>query len=322
MLTPTPHPRRSQQFPFLDLPGELRNAVYKLCLVKGTIYPCPRPTYDHRYDNAKPYSKPEWALLAVSRQIRNEAADILLKQNHFVLGYHSGAGSLFWGPTFADTDAPGPVDDDDGPEDDDFINDEHEDLYQLTRRKVTSISITLDARGFATDLMDTVALSARFSSPNMEERDVIVKAHERFEDSYHMWDHLWAAFPRARLLQVDITNAYCPSDCHRYIDLAAKVLGSAIKDATVLEILEVVGTRNSAERAVIKEAVIAGGASNVYKGRRLRTLRFKQWTCRNLQCIRLHKEYHRNGLEDEEIDVRSLMDGGEACSITQDMSTS
>ncbi|KAL8992741.1 MAG: hypothetical protein Q9169_006873, partial [Polycauliona sp. 2 TL-2023] len=68
-------------FPFLHLPGEIRNQIYEMCLVvHGTINPHP----NHQQENRivpKGQSKPSVALLRVSKQVKAEAQPILFGKN-------------------------------------------------------------------------------------------------------------------------------------------------------------------------------------------------------------------------------------------------
>lgn len=58
--------------PFLDLPAELRNSIYRLCLID-------RPRFSIRVHDAFKFP----ALLQVNSQIRSEASSIFLLENHF-----------------------------------------------------------------------------------------------------------------------------------------------------------------------------------------------------------------------------------------------
>ncbi|CAO1602201.1 MAG: hypothetical protein LQ349_008599 [Xanthoria aureola] len=68
-------------FPFLQLPAEIRNQIYELCVVvDGTINPYPAPSYD-RPIVTKGQSKPLVALLRVSKLVNAEARPILYGRN-------------------------------------------------------------------------------------------------------------------------------------------------------------------------------------------------------------------------------------------------
>ncbi|KAL8643853.1 MAG: hypothetical protein Q9226_008079 [Calogaya cf. arnoldii] len=68
-------------FPFLRLPGELRNQIYELCLVvDGTINPYPAQ-YQDNLIVPKGQSKPSVALLRVSKLVKAEAQPILYGRN-------------------------------------------------------------------------------------------------------------------------------------------------------------------------------------------------------------------------------------------------
>jgi hypothetical protein len=58
---------------FFDIPAEIRNIIYELCLIKGKIFPRSRCRSAERYKDLLKYEKPTWHLLAVSQQVRSEA---------------------------------------------------------------------------------------------------------------------------------------------------------------------------------------------------------------------------------------------------------
>ncbi|KAI4263544.1 MAG: hypothetical protein L6R42_001313 [Xanthoria sp. 1 TBL-2021] len=69
-------------FPFLELPAEIRNEIYEMCLVvDGTINPYPVPYRDNNLIAPNGQSKPLVALLRVSKLLNAEARPILYGRN-------------------------------------------------------------------------------------------------------------------------------------------------------------------------------------------------------------------------------------------------
>lgn len=76
-----PYPAESQKSAFMRLPREIRNLIYKFCLiVHGQVVPY-KENYDR--DTAQDYTgdKPILALFAVDKAIRKEAASIFYGKN-------------------------------------------------------------------------------------------------------------------------------------------------------------------------------------------------------------------------------------------------
>ncbi|EME85004.1 uncharacterized protein MYCFIDRAFT_83051 [Pseudocercospora fijiensis CIRAD86] len=72
-MTSTNHPRPNESFRFLDLPGELRNLIYRMALVTDT------PTII----TSSGYSRP--ALISVNKEIREETAGIFYFENRYLV---------------------------------------------------------------------------------------------------------------------------------------------------------------------------------------------------------------------------------------------
>ena len=153
VVAPKPSPPKTKPFRFLDLPAELRETIYELCLVKGTVYLAPRPTFDHRYNGIQPFENPTWALLGVNRQVRDETAKVLLTNNHFVLSYDQRSREKFWSTRAMSPQRswrsmfgrPKP--------------DPRRMLPGLVRTHLKSVSITFDIRNIANDMITVGCLA-------------------------------------------------------------------------------------------------------------------------------------------------------------------
>ncbi|KAF1851467.1 uncharacterized protein K460DRAFT_362209 [Cucurbitaria berberidis CBS 394.84] len=75
-------------FPFLDLPPEIRNMIYEELVVVGKIFYAP-DSYDisnnQRFHEYKLFRKPELQLFRVCKQVHEEAENLYLSKNLFVL---------------------------------------------------------------------------------------------------------------------------------------------------------------------------------------------------------------------------------------------
>lgn len=84
--------QKSTRLELLQLPGEIRNKIYRHCLVVGEVYPRPRPDEDDRLKNRSDFQKPMTQVFEVCRQIFTEAAPLYFAENKFVLSY----GDIPW----------------------------------------------------------------------------------------------------------------------------------------------------------------------------------------------------------------------------------
>jgi hypothetical protein len=77
---------------FLQLPAEIRNMIYRYCLVVGEVYPRPKPHDDDRLNDRANFQQPQTQVFQLCRQIFAEAAPLCFAENKFVLSY----GRLPW----------------------------------------------------------------------------------------------------------------------------------------------------------------------------------------------------------------------------------
>jgi hypothetical protein len=82
-----PESGKEQTFDFLGLPGELRDAIYELCVAVGEVriaYCKQMKRLDMRYKPQRD-RKAEMSLFGVSKAVRREALKLYLSRNHFVI---------------------------------------------------------------------------------------------------------------------------------------------------------------------------------------------------------------------------------------------
>ncbi|KAK4543885.1 hypothetical protein LTR36_004659 [Oleoguttula mirabilis] len=231
----------SQVFRFVDLPPELRNVIYELCLAKGKVFLRPRPTYDQRYEGYEHFDRPDWQLLSVSRQVRTEAVAVLTSHNHFVISYEHDGWEPFLGPNGHHAKIP--------------MACKQVALATHVRKHLNSVSITFELRNMVGDAV-RLARYGRSLSDSEDGEASVLHTHERIGDLCGQWWQLAkrAACPNLRFLQVNIANCLCPIGCHRLIHEAA----NAIRETSFgrrLEVIEILGTVSSSERTAFIRAL-------------------------------------------------------------------
>jgi len=86
---PTVSINNSSPIGFVHLPPEIRNKIYRYCLVLGRIWPRLKL---HAYDRLSTFEKPQTQMFEVCRQIFAEAAPLYFAENKFILS----SGELPW----------------------------------------------------------------------------------------------------------------------------------------------------------------------------------------------------------------------------------
>ena len=90
--------RPADPFPFFDLPKEVRYMILELLLVRGQVALCPDREIRERIPEWI-QQRPEWAVLAVNRQMSAEAADILFSsRNTFFIPFGGVQFVASWPP--------------------------------------------------------------------------------------------------------------------------------------------------------------------------------------------------------------------------------
>ena len=255
------------------------------------MFPAPRPIFDHRYKEFRPFEDSVWSLLAVNRQVREEAAKVLLSKNHFVLSSDIGSGGPFWAPLSNAQEPKWP-----------------RSLPVLVMNNLRSISIAMDLRYIANDVL-TFASKARSDhvdrsgfTPDKQ----VLRAHGQFAEFTEDWATMCRFFVRMDFVEIDVTNAYCLLGCHRYIYLVAKAIESALQRRWIPNTLQILGTMNKTERCIIRDKVKSGLLEFLNENHDGRTLRFKSLPCPR-DCLVLHQYDAEDDLEDEEITFKSLV---------------
>lgn len=305
MIVPTSTPPQDKPFPFLDLPAELRNAIYELCLVKGTVYLTPRPEYDHRYNGTEPFETPEWVLLRISHQIRTEAAKILLGENHFVLSHDYRSEDKFWSPFALSPFILSSI------ADEGRANRLRNSFPAMVWSHLKSVSITIDLRTIASDPIKIASILQQ------QNRDVTgltpdqrtLRAHAESDDYTDIWRNMCRFFFGIKYLEIDITNAYCPLGCHRYVDIIARILEQSISMTRCPAILVFLGTKIKAERARLRDSVRNGLKRAPFYEERVGSLQFKTVPCAG-DCSVLHSCDVEDDLGNEELSFQELLSGG------------
>lgn len=274
-------------FRFLDLPVELRDIIYDLCLVRGKVFLRPRPDYDLRYSDYKIFLKPEWQLLQVSHRVRNEAAKVLLSKNHFVVSNDSTFQYYFYSNRLQIK--------------------AHYSLKNLTRRYLRSVSITMDSRNLVCDGLEFAeALRERIDSDGKTGDERVLSAHADCGRFSTLWLEQCRAFSRVKFLQIDIISCYCPLGCHRMIEEVAEAISYAFWDA-IPRIVEICGTKSTNERNMIlidvKKTLQQLGHKDQTGVLRFKAIRLDQ---DDEEYMELHDYDIEESLEDEQIDIDTL----------------
>ncbi|KAI5248083.1 hypothetical protein E4T42_05765 [Aureobasidium subglaciale] len=76
---------KPQRLRLVQLPAEIRDQIYRYCLVVGKIFPRSQKYEDNRTDGRFNYQKPQNQLLQVCRQGFNKAAPLYFAKNKFFL---------------------------------------------------------------------------------------------------------------------------------------------------------------------------------------------------------------------------------------------
>lgn len=296
-------PPKDKPSPFLELPAELRNAIYELCLVKGTVYIRPRIEHNHRYNEIQPIECPEWSLLGVNHQVRKEAAKVLLSSNHFILSYCLGSNGNFWSAASLSDRAnwwrPGQL----RPE---------RTLVGLVETHLKSVSISMDLRSISHDALefaDDMQAWAKYVAPtSSSEHERTITIHDGTKDFADVWVDMCRFYMPVKYLEVDITNIYCPFGCHRWIEKVVNAITCAISKGQCPDTLVILGTKNRSERNELKRAVYVGlnaiHPDKILEGK----LTLKTFACcyKNCCSLPIHRDKAFEHLEDEEITFREL----------------
>jgi hypothetical protein len=185
--------KKSPSIDFLDLPAEIRNKIYRLCLVVGEVYPRRNPEDDRRLDNETDYEAAETQVFQLCRQIFAEAAPIYFAENKFVLS----SGSLPWSHRTSDF--------------------RYKPLSKVAHSNLRSLSITFDLRD--AQILPSDLISTNYGDSAFEQ--ALLRQWRQIVDLVKHLD--------LKLLEVSLANCYC-AFCHcRMTHDAVEYLRTAIR---------------------------------------------------------------------------------------------
>ncbi|KXT17229.1 hypothetical protein AC579_5812 [Pseudocercospora musae] len=293
-------------FPFLGLPSELRNVVFRNCLVVGNlgigpILQCERGPHPSA-------AKPEWQLLLVNKQIRNEAAGILFAENPVILN------TICW-ETMSDH----------------FEITSVIPLDKQLHHFLTRVNITFDVRNIIQLSLDALDIAHSFriyaEQDLDEEAEGRLAIHYPSSDNYQHWTSMVKAIHAKNLkeIQIDITNCYCVFGCHRLVDEASDAF-HCLNLSPKLEKIVILGTKTQDERDRIIDAIVwslleskedvafnqalypdgCGNELGKFKDNIRPKLHFPKFEVSNTWTLSLENYDVEDGLEDEEVDLYEL----------------
>ena len=237
----------AQSFRFMDLPAELRNMIYTLCLVVDHVTTFKARGELHIESGLPHHSRyrlkaetPMVRLFEVSRPVRLEAAKIYFAANHFILSPTREAWP--WLKHSKKLNHP-------------FFNT----LNDLAAGNLSSLTLSFDMRiqdiAELRDTTDTQGWSFRHGYLRDHDSDAKADELHRVGDIFlpqtwrEMLNHLNGL--RLRLLELDLTYTYCVFGCHRKIDTFAGLLRE--QDSLLsAERVRVIGTRSDDERQILE----------------------------------------------------------------------
>jgi hypothetical protein len=253
ILQPIARTGHGQTFRFLDLPEDLRNMVYKLCVVVGEVRisrPGQAQSVDMRYGHARG-ARAEVSLFRVNKQVRRESLPLYLSSNHFVIP--AVETSSLEDPEDAETAVTS------------VIPGCHDYEYH---RHLRSVSISLDCRESFRSAMNLCTRKEHtdfhFGHDPLEEVASVLDHHNDIATDLHNYFHyivtnVIALSDNMRKIQINVQNATCGSGCHRLIPLlfenSMPSSFAVFAETCELESLDFLGTVNEKERRIIRSAV-------------------------------------------------------------------
>lgn len=237
----------TQPFRFLDLPAEMRDEVYRICLSRGKVFLGRQRAYDLRFEGCRDQLPIMWNVLAINREMREEAAKVLFLENMMVLGgqveqkllhtedFRVGDGSQTTERSEKDLS-----------------------LATLARKSMISLSLTFNTGNYSLDpvLGAADARQELASNPyfNPQSQD------EWISDCHRMTSPLgWAALLNEardcplQNFQLDVSHCYDSEGCCRLVDTLSQAIAAwLVVMPASLRTIEFLGTKSQAERQNIK----------------------------------------------------------------------
>jgi hypothetical protein len=245
---------------FFRLPREIRNAIYELCVVPGTIF-ISRPGYipylrdlDMRYTDRRRDTEPvETQLFLISREIRLEALEVFLSMNQFVISTPNAEHHNKYPHTITSRIP--------GGQDHPLLLTRHLRSISLSLNSIENapneimlkhVNITCDSHNYAEDTVE---------DPEAEAWDAEVRTiqhadlTERLASRFSIALKKVFAFPGAlRRIQINLEATVCPLGCHRLVEylFERKVRRvSMFGNGDALEAVDFLGTVSDEERDAV-----------------------------------------------------------------------
>lgn len=248
-ISPVERGTSSIHSPFLKLPKELRQMILKYCVVPGKVFPYPSPEMDPRYEGWEEYGTPSLQLLRVNRKIAEETAEIYHLYNMAVvprgLAYCSKVDGKFGRGHLS------PV------------------METLTRPAFRRLSIAFSNSDMS--LADRLQFERQgrerakwrhLSASGLGEEPSRESYEERIHESLktYLFRKIWpckarmiAANMNLHRLEIDYTDAYCPSGCCRLAASSAIYFGRF--EFGLPERIVIQGARSAVEESAILRAI-------------------------------------------------------------------
>ncbi|GIZ42874.1 hypothetical protein CKM354_000612300 [Cercospora kikuchii] len=285
---------------FETLPREMRDKIWGYCVAPGKVFLSEHAIdYDTRFDDYGHYEKPHLKLLAVSKSIRPEAAEMLFKHNQFIFTDVSPRGRWILHKDFYTDDH---YEEDPGAR--------RDPLGRLARTHMRSASIAFDLRAPRDD--NLISESGYLRDPSMRnsilwstltEQQKMTRAHDlatrqTYTNMLEELDTLLYQCDSLTTLEVDFTNSYCPIGCCRVVSYLTDTLVSW--EHWWPERLRVLGLKNQEERDHFIDALCVVSQDNKIK------VIFEKYVVPKksfLDCNCLDEEGLDRGLEQEQFEI-------------------
>lgn len=222
-LTPIASINNSSPIGFVQLPPEIRNKIYRYCLVVGEVYPRPRHDEDDRFDSRSKFERPQTKIFQLCRQIFEEATPIYFAENKFVLSYGQ------W-PWFRHA-----------------ITIRARNTSGMAQRNLRSLSISFDLRDG-----QSLPHALQTGSNDDDFEDHLFRRWRGFENSLLRLTNL-------KLLEVSLENCYCAFCRRRLADVATSCLMRGIELSPARVVLR--GLSSSDEVSLVRDTIDLAAAA-------------------------------------------------------------
>jgi hypothetical protein len=216
-------------FRFMDLPPELRVEIYKQLVVVGYVFFTPDYYEIQTGRCSRDYlstPKPSLSILRVSKAIYEEAEDVYLGRNTFVLPLEWYLMTPFYFSA-------------------NRFSRDHILFSRSALKKLKHVSVALSVRA----TIPLVMVSTDWNQGEFEQMDHaqrLVRAHQKAlyfldEDRRRLCEN-FECLAGLQSIEIDFTDAYCPVGCCRVLDMAWSMLSGVAQKVRIL------GLENTRER--------------------------------------------------------------------------